>query len=107
LLRQGLLPADTRGAGSVSHLPPASHSAVLIAARADQPAGEPQYNPHPKKLETSFICVGLQSPHGGDCEEFCLLGRDDAWSVEIQTMFRRKISPPSSAMKSKPNKKAA
>jgi hypothetical protein len=59
LLRRDLLPADTRRVRGKSHLPAANESAVPIGARADQPAGELQYNPHPKKLETSFVCMGL------------------------------------------------
>jgi hypothetical protein len=45
---------------------PVSQSAVPVAARADQPAGEPQYNPHPKKLETSIVCLKLKGLHGRD-----------------------------------------
>jgi hypothetical protein len=80
-----LLPADTRGVESVSHLPQASQPVSQLFSLPHELISRPA-NPStthaPKKLETSIICVELNGPHGGDCERLCLLGYARVWSVE-------------------------
>jgi hypothetical protein len=44
--------------------------------------------------------------HGGAYEEFCFLGYNALWSVEIQPTFLRKMSPPSLGLNNKPSKKS-
>jgi hypothetical protein len=64
-----------------------------------------------KHVSLGWLCIliallsRIWSSHRSGCEGFHLLGYNAVQSVESQSTFRRNVSPPSSGLKSKPNKK--
>jgi hypothetical protein len=68
LLRQGLVPADTRGVGSMSHLPAASQSASQLFPLPHEPISR-QANPSTIGIQKNWKQASFL--HGGDFDDFC------------------------------------